>query len=284
MLFSEALEGYKAYLVTTDKRPATLEGYRHDLTCFIRWLESEYNCPAFIGDITVRDIEKYLQFLRDERDYQPASRKRSSISIKMFLKYCYKKKLTKEDLASEIESIKVPLKERDHLSEKEVMDFVKAMDHDLVKVIALTMYYTGLRISEIINLTVEDVDLERNVLKVVNGKGRKNRTIPISSKLRDLLLDYVAWRVPSQHFFATKKTGRVSKMTVDRAIRQTRQKLNLKKNVTAHTFRHSFASQLVAKNVNIVHISKLLGHSDIKVTSVYTHTDTSQLEDAVNEL
>ncbi len=284
MLLSSSLEEYKEYLTTTDKSPATLEGYSIDLDSFLRWLEAEYNCPAFVEDITIRDIEKYLLMLKEERKYQPASRKRASISIKMFLKYAYKKKLCKEDIASEIESIKVPLKERDYLSEKEVMDFARAMDHDLARVIVLAMYYTGLRISEITNLKVDDVNLEKKVIKVVNGKGRKDRTIPICGKLRDLLLDYVAWRVNSEHFFATEKTGRVSKMTVDRAIRQTRQKLNLKKNVTAHTFRHAFASQLVAKNINIVHISKLLGHSDIKVTSVYTHTDTSQLEDAVNVL
>lgn len=282
MLFTQVLEEYKIYLKGIDKSKRTVEGYFQDLNFFQKWLQQKYNCPAYLDDITFEDVEEFLRILKDERNYKPASRKRVAASIKMLYRFTYKKKLSTEDIASQMEPIKVPQKEREYLKEEEVMSFVEAVEHKLAKVTIQTMFYAGLRVSECINLKVEEIDMEQKMLKVVEGKGGKNRTIPICQKLLEIFEDYNTWRVESDYFFATEKSGRFSKVRLEAIIRDTRKKLNLKKNVTAHTFRHSFASRLVAKNVNIVNISKLLGHSDIKVTSIYTHTDISQLQDAVN--
>ena len=284
MLFTQALQEYREYLKGIDRSKRTVDGYFLDLNFFHKWLQEKYNCPAYLKDITFEDIEDFLRMLKDERNYKPASRRRLSASIKMFYRFAYKKKLYTEDLASQIESVKVVPKERDYLSEEEVMEFIEAVGHKLCKVVIYTMFYAGLRVSECVNLKVEDVDLEKRVIKVIAGKGNKNRTIPICDKLHERLTDYSTWKAESDFFFATKKTGTFSKVRIEAIIRDTRKELGLEKQVTPHTFRHSFASRLVSKDVNIVSISKLLGHSDIKVTSVYTHTDLSQLQQAVNQM
>lgn len=284
MLFGEAVDGFLAQQRSLEKSGSTVKGYSKDLDQFRRWLEAAYNCPAYVEDVTIEDVEDYLTMLKEERGLMPASRKRVAASIRVFFRYALRKGLCPEDIASEVQPIKVPQKEREYLTEDEVMDFAKEIRHELVRVAVLTMFYTGLRVSELTGLRAEDVDMDAGVIRVRKGKGGKARSVPMSRKLRDLLEDYLTWRVDSDHFFATRKTGRLSKERVDAVIRETRRRLGLRKKVTAHTFRHSFASGLVAKNVNIVNISRLLGHADIKTTSVYTHTNTSQLQDAVNAL
>ena len=282
MLFTEALIEYRTYLKGVDRSKRTVEGYFQDLNFFQKWLLAEYNCPAYLEDITIDDIEAFLRMLKDERDYKPASRRRISSSMKTFFTYCYKKKMCNEDIAIQIEAIKVPQTEREYLTEEEVMEFVEAVDHKLAKVAILTMYYAGLRVSECLDLKMNDVNMDKKMLRVIAGKGNKNRTIPISDKLFEVFEDYISWRVESEYFFATETTGEFSRVRLTAIIRETRKKLGLEKHVTPHTFRHSFASRLVLKDVNIVNISKLLGHSDVKVTSIYTHADMSQLEESVN--
>ena len=284
MLLKEAADMYQQHLRNIEKSSNTINGYRNDLTCFDRWLEEKYNCPAYLDDISEKDIEEFLMMLKDEKQYMPASRRRVSISIRMFFRHAYKKKWCQEDITADMETIKVPQKERSYLTEEEVMIFAAAIKHTLIRFVVLTIFYSGLRVTESVNLRKEHVNLETGMITVIQGKGAKDRRIPISPKLAELVADYQNWRVDSEYFFATKKTGRVSKGRIDSVIKQTLKSLGWNKKVTAHTFRHSFASRLVTMNVNIVSISKLMGHADIKATSVYTHVNMDQLKDAVNVL
>jgi integrase/recombinase XerD len=285
MLFSDALEMYRRYLQGIDRSQSTVSGYFLDLNFFLKWLEKKFNCSAYLEDVNLEDIDDFLKMLKSERNYKAASRRRVSTAIKLFYRFAYKKKLSTEDLASQIENIKVIPEERQYLTEREVFEFVDAVQHQLAKTCIWTMYYAGLRVSECINLKTENVDLEKKLLKVVKGKGNKDRTVPICDKLCEILKDYLTWRVDStEYLFGTEKTGRISKVRLQSIIRETREKLGLKKKVSPHMFRHSFASKLVSKDVNIVYVSKLLGHSDVKVTSVYTHADVSQLHEAINQM
>lgn len=171
------------------------------------------------------------------------------------------------------------------MSEEEVSQFVAAIQHRLIQLAVQTLYFTGMRISECLHLQVADVDLEGNVIYVVNGKGSKDRKIPINSKLKELLIDYKDnWRVESEFFFATRISGTLSVTSVARVLRETTEALGWKKKVTAHILRHSFASKLVKNNVHLVKISKLLGHSSLKTTSIYVHSNLEDLQDAVNTM
>lgn len=284
MLLEMALKEYKVYMFQQEKSPKTITGYMQDLNFFRKWLEKEYNGPVYLEDVTFDEIEKFLTHLKVEKMYKPASRKRVSASIKMFYKYSWKRKLCPEDLASQIEDIKTVPKERDYLTEEEALDFIKAIKHPVVRVFTTTLFYTGVRVSEALALRPEDVSINTGWIHVKNGKGSKSRNIPISEKLKRVLADYEQWRTDSQQYFATEKTGALSIGRVQAIIKETREELGSKKHITAHVFRHSFASQLVKKDVNIVSISKLLGHSSLKTTSIYTHASNNQLIDAIKML
>jgi integrase/recombinase XerD len=177
--------------------------------------------------------------------------------------------------------------ERTYLTEEEVVILTEELDHPLIQLVVKTLYYTGLRISECIHLTLDDVNFERNWIRVIEGKGGKDRTIPMNLKLKELLADYKEnWRaeVETPYFFCTFKSGKLHRNYVNLVIRQALKRLDWNRKITAHTLRHSFASNLVKKEVNIVKIQKLLGHSSLTTTSVYTHTNLVELEDAVNHL
>lgn len=284
MKFDDAIKEYEIYMEHQEKSPKTIAGYLQDLNFFRKWLEKEWNGPVFLEDVNFRDVEKFLKSLKEERNYKPASRKRISVSIKMFFKYAWKKKLCIQDIASEIDAVKYVPSEREYLTEEEALNFIKEIRHPVVKVLTTTLLYTGMRISEALSLTTEDVDLVNGWINVRNGKGNKTRKIPICKKLERELKDYMMWRVESEQFFATEKTRALSIGRVQSIIKETRTRLGIKKHITAHVFRHSFASQLVKKDANIVSISKLLGHSNLKTTSIYTHVSKEQLIDTINLL
>jgi integrase/recombinase XerD len=123
-----------------------------------------------------------------------------------------------------------------------VQEFLSNVENRLIRLAIETLYYTGMRISECCNLKIGDVDMRNKVIHVVNGKGGKDRPIPICNKLYDILTDYISnWRIDSEWFFATEKTGALAVPTVEHTVAAVRKELGWK-GVTPHTFRHSFAS------------------------------------------
>ncbi|SMB82663.1 Phage integrase, N-terminal SAM-like domain [Desulfonispora thiosulfatigenes DSM 11270] len=285
MLFMQAVKLFGRYQANIERSPVTIRAYYEDLTLLNRYLQEKYNCLIYLEDITQEDIENYLYYLKEIKHYQPISRKRVLGSMRSFFSYAYKSQWCSQNVTARLEPIKCQQKERHYLSEEEVNLFVAAIKHDLVRLVAQTLYYTGMRISECLNLKVEDVNLEDNLIHIRHGKGNKDRFVPINSKLKKLLVDYNEnWKVVSEYFFATRISGTLSPTRVAKVFRETTGALGWKKKVTAHILRHSFASKLVKNDVHLVKISKLLGHSSLKTTSIYVHSHMDDLKDAVNTL
>lgn len=149
-----------------------------------------------------------------------------------------------------------------------------------------TLYYTGMRIGELTELEVGDVDFESNVIHIRNGKGDKERTVPLHKELKKVLLEYVNnWRlnVVSDYLFCTK-TGRISQVYVSSELRKTLMLAGINKAITPHTYRHTFASRLIKKGVGVVQVQKLLGHESLLTTGIYTHSTIEDLSQAVTTL
>lgn len=287
MLITQATEKFLQYLSSIERSEETTSGYGKDLKIFANFLVQKYKRTPNLYEVTIIDIEDYLFWLKQERNYAPASRSRNLYTLRSIFAYAYKREFITRNVALSVENIKIQQKERVYLTKEEVSQLVQAIDHDLIRLVVQVLYFSGLRISECLNLTVKRVDLEKKVIHVVAGKGKKDRLVPISKKLSPLLEKYLACeRVDSDSslFFCTKKTGKLSSVYVNRILADAVQKLGWEKKVTAHILRHSFASHLVKKNVNLVQIQKLLGHSSLRVTSIYTHSNLEDLSEAVNAL
>lgn len=274
-------------MAARNSSPETISGYSKDLEMVSRFLEQRNNGFVMLDDIQTQDLEDYLTMLRVERNYQPASINRHLNTLRSFYKFAIRKGWTKDNVVAPIDQLKAPKKERTFIDVKEYEQLVDAIEHPTIKTIIQFLFYTGLRITECLSLTLDDVDLVEKIIFVQNGKGNKQRKVPISPKLMPILQQYkkqIRPKTESNHFFALAKTGRVSDVYVNRILHDTTKKLGWKKIVTCHVLRHSFASNLVKNDVHIVHIQKLLGHADLKTTSVYVHANQEQLAQAIQVL
>lgn len=278
-------EDYRKSLLQTERSQVTIRNYMQFLEKFIEFLERQMNGMVYVDEITHAHIETFL-FQERERGMAPKTRNIMLGVIRAFLKYCMKMDLISKNPAEKLNPIKFTSKERTHLTHDEFELLIAHATHPVMKTLFLTLYYTGLRIAEARNLRLNDVRLEAKLIKVIEGKGKKNRDIPINDTLYGILKNYLEKirdpKVASDRFFATEKTGAVSNQYANEYLNVITKKAGLLKKVSCHILRHSFASNLVKKNVNIVSVQKLLGHSSLKTTSIYTHADIDELRIAVN--
>jgi len=285
MLLNQAIKSFAKHMELIDRSQETIRGYTMELKNFNNFLTVKHNCPVYVEDIKLQDIEDYLLHEK-ERGIASASRSRSLYILRSFYNYCCKKDICTKNLANLLEPVKVKQKERTYITEEEFEDLVKAITHPVVRTVVQTMFYTGGRMSEIINLKMEDVDLENKVLHIIEGKGKKDRDVPINNKLHGILTHYLKHirEADSDRFFAIARTGKVSSSYINRCIHDAAHKLGWEKNISAHVLRHSFGTNLLEKGASVVSIQKLLGHASLAVTTRYLHQDTNKLSETVNLL
>ncbi len=286
MLFINAISDYQQYLNIIERSAETIRSYTVELNCLNRFLEYRYNSPIYINELKLYDYEVYLSELK-RKGASVASRRRIIYIIRSLYNYCIKKEMVNRNIGMLLEPIPLQQHEREYLTYKEFESLSNALNHYLIKVVVTCLFYTGLRINECLSLKVGDVDMENRVLSIRNTKSKKDRSIPIHPYLHDVLKAYkTTGRITNQNelFFITKKTGGLSANYVNMRIHEACHKLGWDRKITCHSLRHSFASNLVKKKVDIVKIQKLMGHSSLKVTGIYTHADNSELVEAVNLL
>ncbi|WP_077369477.1 tyrosine-type recombinase/integrase [Anaerosalibacter sp. Marseille-P3206] len=286
MKYYEAVEGFLKHLESIDRSYETIKGYRKELGYFGRFLEGKYSYEKDVGDITIEDLEDYMYYLK-KSGKMSATRSRVVYIFRSFYNYLNKRELCSKNLAMFLEPIRVKQTERIYLSEEEFILLTGKIDKPIVKVAVQTIFYTGLRVSETVNLTLDNVDLDEKIIYVIGGKGNKDRVIPICEKLYNILIDYIdniRPLVDSNKFFCTKKTGKLSPQYINVILHKAKDSLKWQKNVSAHILRHSFASNLIIHNAPLPSVQKLLGHSDLRVTSRYIHQDLEQLKKAVKLL
>ncbi|MGG3803703.1 tyrosine-type recombinase/integrase [Metabacillus fastidiosus] len=284
---NETLEGYQNWLKTKGYREETLRGYENDVRQAMNFWSKFMNGPLFVSELGDVQVDALIQYLINERKLQPKTVNRKMVSLSNYFSYLKRQKVVSENPLDHYDRMKVTDKERTFLSKEEVEKIVEEIDHPTIQYFAMMMVNTGIRVQECINLTLSDVDLEEGFLNVINGKGGKNRTVPLNQQLQKELKEYLEKHRPytkSLYFFALKKTGTVSEQYVNRKLKEATKRAGIDKHVTSHILRHSFASYLVKKNINIAVIQRLLGHQNIKTTSVYLHVQQDDLVDAVNHI
>jgi site-specific recombinase XerD len=177
-----------------------------------------------------------------------------------------------------VEHIPFPKKERklpEVLSTQELAHFFDKISNLKHRTVLMTMYGTGLRISEALNLRVRDVDSERGVLRVRQGKGHKDRYVPLSPKLVEQLRTYWKAYRPKEWLFPGESQERpMDPSAVQKACAWARQKARLEKSVTTHTMRHCFATHSLEAGTDLRTIQHILGHGNLNTTAVYLHVAT----------
>jgi integrase/recombinase XerD len=168
------------------------------------------------------------------------------------------------------------------LSKEEIKILINSTENLKHKLIIKLLYSSGLRLQEIIDLKRKEIDFDRKIIFVNSGKGRKDRITLLSDELKiDLLKYFSCYNFYTDYLFEGRK-GKYSKKSVQKVLENASK--NIHKKVTSHTLRHSFATHLLEAGTDIRYIQKLLGHSDLKTTEIYTHVSTKNLSNIKSPL
>jgi site-specific recombinase XerD len=172
------------------------------------------------------------------------------------------------------------------LSEEEVQRLLESANSAYHFVILMTLYSTGLRRAELCRLKVEDIDSERMVIHVIQGKGNRDRDVSLSPKLLEVLRDYWRWRKPGTYLFPSLLRTRpglpITPRMVAYAVQQAAKRAGIQKKISPHTLRHSWATHLLEHGTDLRTIQLLLGHVDLESTSLYLHLSQAHMQRVVN--
>ena len=224
--------------------------------------------------VSEEDIKKYIS--KKMVDEKLSSR--TIASILAALRFLFHEVAEKP-----IVNIKPPKQEKKLpvvLTREEVKGMIDAASNPKHRLLVKFLYSAGLRISECLNLRVNDVDLESMVGIVRRGKGKKDRMFIISEKLAEDLEEYIIKNnlAPEDYIFPGKNSSRMSERAAQKIIAQLAKKAGITKKVTPHTLRHSFATHLLEQGVDIRKIQELLGHANLSTTQIYTRVSTEELK------
>ena len=264
----------------------TVSAYRTDLEHFITRMEA-------VGiknpdRIKRQDITGYMLYLKD-KGIGSNSISRALVAIKMFYRFLIQEHLAKEDVSGIIESPKLIRGLPDVLSTDEVDKLLNGPDlRDPVGIrdrAALElMYASGMRVSEVVELTKEGVNLDVGFLKC-RGKGDKERIVPIGRKAKEAVVRYLEKVRPAllkgkedPHLFISRLGKKISRQTFWKMIKRYAKLARIKKDITPHTLRHSFATHLLEHGADLRVVQEMLGHADIATTQLYTHIDRTRLK------
>ncbi len=271
----------------------TLENYRHYLYRFLDFAVEEGYSGLLPSQITLPLVRKYRQHLNRLTDEQGNSLKSITqnyhiIALRSFLKF-----LAKQDIrslpAEKLELGRSPQRTVDFLDAPEIRELFRALpqDTDLISLrdtaILHTLYSTGLRVSELVSLTRDKINLDRGEF-MVRGKGDKPRLVFLSQAAKEALRTYLNRRKDDNEFVfishGIKSTSQnLTPRTIQRIIAKYATKAGIVKQVTPHTLRHSYATDLLINGADIRSVQSLLGHSSITTTQVYTHITNKQLRE-----
>jgi site-specific recombinase XerD len=170
------------------------------------------------------------------------------------------------------------------LSKEEVSLLIKTIDNIKHKSIIMLAYSGGLRLSELLNLRLNDIDYNRGVIRINAGKGKKDRITLLSKNFLLVLQEYLQIYQPKEYLFEGANGGKYSAASVQKTMRRAVAKAGIKKNATLHSLRHSFATHLLEQGTDLRYIQQLLGHESIKTTEIYTHITNKGLDKIENPL
>lgn len=253
----------------------TLDVYSDMFEEFINYYED-----IAIDDITEPMIMDFLRYLVNERHVSTSYQNQSINAIKFY----YEKVMRGQ---RKVYLIERPRKEQylpEVLSEEEVATILKAITNLKHKALIMTIYSGGLRISELINLKVKDIDSNRMQIRIEQSKGKKDRYTLLSKKTLITLRKYFKGYKPVEWLFEGEGGTQYADRSIQNILRAAVQKTGIKKRITVHTLRHSFATHLLENGTDIRYIQSLLGHSSSKTTEIYTHITTKGFDQIKNPL
>jgi len=289
--YNDLFSAYHTYLqLEKSLSPRSVEAYSDDLNKLIDYLQAIGKKPE---DATLDDLQEMIVGLH-EIGISPRSQARIVSGIKSFYRFLSLENHIERDPTELLESPKIGLKLPDFLTITEINDIIGSIDRSLPegqrnRAILETLYSCGLRVSELIGLRFSDLYLDEGFIKV-EGKGRKQRLVPISPVAVKEINLYLPDRnlVPVKKgfedvLFLSRRGTALSRIMIFHIVKVQTESAGIHKTVSPHTFRHSFATHLLEGGANLRAIQQMLGHEKIATTEIYTHLDRDFLRSEILE-
>lgn len=256
-------------------RPRTQEAY---IAWVSRFAEYYHRAPERMGK---NEVRAFLVHLLEERKLSRSSVAQAFCAIKFFYVHVLHRGFELEDLSFPKGKRKLPVV----LSEPEVKRLLGAAEDLRELAVLMTLYSSGVRLSELLNLWVKDIDSTKMQIRVRQGKGAKDRNVVLSQNLLEVLRRYFRQYRPERWlFYGEISQKRLDERVVQKMVRRCAQKAGLRQGVTCHTLRHSFATHLLEHGTELVFIQELLGHTSLKTTLLYTRISPRALSKVTSPL
>lgn len=294
MDWRSAIKGFQAYLkLEKSLSDNSIEAYSRDIEKLYQYSDSQI-VKLKPELITLTDLRGFINWI-NELGMIPSSQARILSGIKAFYKYLLMEDIIKTDPSELLESPKIRRKLPDTLSYEEINKIIAALDLSKPegmrnKAILETLYGSGLRVSELTELKLSNLYLDIEFIKVT-GKGNKERLVPIGTeaiKAIKLWIENVRIHNPikrgeEDYVFLNRRGTRLSRQIIFLTIKGLAETIGLKKRISPHTFRHSFATHLVEGGADLRAVQEMLGHESITTTEIYTHLDREYLKSTISQ-
>ncbi|MEM3413765.1 MAG: tyrosine-type recombinase/integrase [Thermoplasmata archaeon] len=264
------VEEFREHLAGDKRSRYTVKQYTHFLRHFLRFTGKK---PE---KIEAEDIERFKQYLAIEKEYAKNSIYIAIKAIQAFLKF----------KGIQVGEISAPKRARPlpkYLNEEEAHALIERAKGNLRDYAILrTLAYTGLRVGELCNLEIEDIDFAEGIIHVRSGKGDKDRIVVLEEGTAEAIKNYLAERykknVNTKKVFLSRKNQPISALSVERIVKKYGKMAGIMKKVTPHVLRHTLATILLNNGADIRFIQALLGHASVSTTQIYTHLDNENLK------
>lgn len=292
MSWQSYIKGFKSYLQLEKSLSGnSVEAYLRDVDKFVRYMELE-GLKLNVDEVKLGHLEEFIKWI-NEIGMDAHSQARIISGLRAFYKYLMMEDLLTINPTELLISPKLARKLPDTLSIEEINALMGAIDQSTPegvrnKAMLETLYGCGLRVSELVNLKISDLFLEVEFIKVI-GKGNKERLIPIGSQAikyiniyKDTVREHITPKKGEEDIlFLNRRGSRLSRVMVFLIIKECAAKIGMKKIISPHTFRHSFATHLIEGGADLRAIQEMLGHASITTTEIYTHLDRDFLRSTI---
>ena len=252
--------------------PSTVRTYLTCLKNFFAYFKN-HNTET----LSKEELLNYLEYLV-QKGYSKSAQNQHINAIKFY----YEKYLEKEKqyyfIDRPIKDKKLPVV----MSKEEVQQLLNQVYNLKHKTILILIYSCGLRISELINLKIKDIDSKRMLIQIRNSKGNKDRQVQLTNQILVLIKKYYKSYFPKEFLFNGMHGGKYSSASIQKIIKRMALRAGIRKNITPHTLRHSFATHLLEDGIDTRYIQTILGHSNIQTTQIYTHVSSKHLKNIKN--
>lgn len=264
----------------------TILAYQRDLAQYIRYCSKRKISDA--SHIKRQDITDYMQ-KQKAKGLSTGSICRSLAAVRMFHRFLVRERLSREDPTHLVETPKMWKRMPDVLTLPEIELMIKAAkgrqwSHLRNHAILELLYASGLRVSELVSLKIENVNTQIGYVRCI-GKGQKERIVPVGKKATEAVVNYLEKgrvKIISSKadpiLFVSRLGRKMSRQSIWKIIKACAKKANIKKEIKTHTLRHSFATHLLEHGADLRSVQEMLGHADISTTQIYTHVDRERLK------